>query len=149
VALVTDIRELRRKRTIGLVKPPTPEQPQPVLLPAVERESYEETLLARLIESNPALTTLIDTLDLELVRAVLPPGHARLWDLAGQSLQGGITYTRAEAIEKIRTNTSVTEERAEKGFSLMIESRAIEPAVDALTNTLHPDLFYLGGSTPF
>jgi hypothetical protein len=148
-SLVTDIRQLRKKRAIIPAESLSPAPPVPFLLPETNRDSPDAVSLARLIGMNPALSLLIETLDLELTRAELPPGHARLWDLAGQALTGGATYTRLEAIDRIRIKTNVSQERAEKGFDLMIESRAIEPTVDALTYTTHTDLFYLGGSTPF
>jgi hypothetical protein len=49
---------------------------------------------------------------------------------------------RQSIISAISTQTNVTRERAEKGFEMMVQKRAILP-------TLDPDLFYLHGSTPF
>lgn len=91
---------------------------------------------------NPAVMKLLERLDFEPVSVNLPPGHERLWQLAGEALAGWRTYTRAEAIERIRQQTNVTPERAERGFMMMVEARAIEQAPN-------PEHFYLGGTAPF
>ena len=147
--LVTNIRQLR-KRVPAIATEQTVEPEQiPVSFDRAERLSPLDVVLSRLEKINPALRELINTLDLEPVSVNLPPGHARLWELAGQSLEGNRTYTRAEAVDCISVRTSVTQDRAERGFTLMLESKAIEPTGDIPGGGYSTELFYLGGSTPY
>lgn len=148
-ALVTDIRQLRKRRVVATTQPVISPDQVPISFEPTERASPLEAVLSRLNVAYPVLKLLIDTLDLEPVAVSLPPEHARLWELAGKSLQGGIIYSRAETIAAISQRTAVTIERAERGFELMVDSHAIEPITDALTGQPHTDFFYLGGSTPF
>ena len=51
------------------------------------------------------------------------------------------SYTKEELIERIKEATNVNQERAEKGFNLILQAGAIEPTLG--------DRYYLTGSTPF
>ena len=114
-----------------------------------ERVDELTAVLRRMQRKNPYLDSLIDSLDLAPVELDQPAGNARLWELAGKALAPGRIYSRLDAIELIRTGTGVSQDRAELGFKLMLESKAIEQTVNAETAQLHPDRFYLGGSTPY
>ncbi len=65
----------------------------------------------------------------------------RLKKIAVKVIEPENAFTREEIVKKIMEKTGVNQERAEKGFSMMLESGAIEVAGSGK--------FFLGGSTPF
>jgi hypothetical protein len=62
--------------------------------------------------------------------------------LAQRVIEGENSYSREEIIERIKEATNVNQERAERGFNLILQAGAIE-------QTINPELYYLVGSTPF
>lgn len=61
--------------------------------------------------------------------------------LAQRVIEGENSYTKEEVIERIKEATNVNQERAERGFKLILQAGAIEPTPG--------DRYYLTGSTPF
>ncbi|GAB3719630.1 hypothetical protein GCM10027592_63200 [Spirosoma flavus] len=149
--LVTDIKQLRRRK----IAEPVAEVINPdidlieVSQVATPRLSAMDSALERMKLKNPALSRLISTLDLEPTGLETPPGYARVWELAGQALSTNTIYTRGQVIARIQNNTGISQDRAERGFAMMLESKAIESTIDAITGTYTNEQFYLGGSTPF
>jgi hypothetical protein len=62
--------------------------------------------------------------------------------IAQRVIEGENSYNREEIIAKIIEVTEVSQERAERGFNLILQAGAIE-------QTINPELYYLGGSVPF
>lgn len=155
-ALITDIKQLRKRRPVEPVvetgnngsAADVAEESVIEHLPT-DRLSLTESALSRMAAKNPALTLLVSTLDLELVGVNTAPGHARLWELAGKALGGNRTYSIDEVISRIQQSSMISRDRAEKGFAMMVESKAIESTIDWITGTYTKEQFYLGGSTPF
>ncbi len=67
---------------------------------------------------------------------------SKLIALAGKIIKGENSYSKEEIIARIKEATNVSQERAERGFLLMLQEGAI-------AQTINPELYYLGGSTPF
>jgi hypothetical protein len=66
----------------------------------------------------------------------------KLIALANKILEKERSYHLLEIIEKIKKAANVSQDRAEIGVIKMYDAGAIE-------ETLNPDYYYLGGSTPF
>jgi hypothetical protein len=66
----------------------------------------------------------------------------KLIALGNKILEKERSYHLLEIIEKIKKATNVSQDRAEIGVIKMYDAGAIE-------ETLNPDYYYLGGSTPF
>ena len=65
----------------------------------------------------------------------------KLIALAQRVIEGEDSYSKADIIARIKEATNVSQERAERGFNLILQAGAIE---------LTPgDRYYLTGSTPF
>ena len=140
------------------VKLPAPEvRVEPVTPIQAERPPTEEEITySKLVTVNPLLEKLVECLDLvsiktgERIRKVAYKPHPekpqqtdkpRLKALAEQVLQEGDNYSKDEVVERISKATNVSQERAERGFNLMLQTGAIE---------LTPgDRYYLTGSLPF
>lgn len=124
---------------------PTP--PAPDLPPTAEEIAY-----SKLIAINPLIERLVDSLDLvssttgkRIKKVNLQPEidiKPQLLTLAEWILEQSKSYTKEDIVKRIKEATNVNQERAERGFSLMIKAGAIE-------QTKKTDLYYLGGSTPF
>lgn len=99
------------------------------------------------IRSNGAFIGATEE-DIETVIATLlstqnkTDNRATVIALAQRVIAGERSYTKSQIIELIMEATKVNQDRAEIGYKLMIETGAIE-------QTLNPELYYLGGSTPF
>lgn len=65
----------------------------------------------------------------------------KLIALAQRVIEGENNYSREDIIERIKEATNVNQERAERGFNLILQAGAIEPTPG--------DRYYLTGSTPF
>ena len=65
----------------------------------------------------------------------------KLIALAQRVIEGENSYSREEIIARIKEATNVNQERAERGFKLMLRAGAFEPTLG--------DRYYLTGSTPF
>lgn len=159
--LSIDIAKLKRL-PLKEVKLPAPElRVAPAIL--VERPQTDEDIAySKLVAINPLIEELVERLHLvsektgerirkvELREEVLPPkskvkaqeiDKPKLIALAQKLIEGDNSYTRPEIIDRIKKVTQVSQERAERGFNLLLEAGAIEPTLG--------DRYYLTGSTPF
>ena len=163
--LSTDITKVKRL-SLKEVKLPAPElrdiEPTPPI--KVERPpTDEEIAYSKLVAINPLLEELVERLDLisittgERIRKVelredIKPhpepeikakeiDRPKLIALAQRVIEGENSYSREEIIERIKEATNVSQERAERGFNLILQAGAIEPTLG--------DRYYLTGSTPF
>jgi len=128
------------------VKLPAPEIKEPGK--AITRE---EATYSKLLAKYPLLEELVETLDLvslqtgERMRRVEvrdePVDSSRLIALASKILQTENSYSLEEVISRLQEATKVNQERAERGFKLMLQVGAIKPTVG--------ERYYLPGSTPF
>lgn len=141
--LTTDIRKERRL-SLKDVKLPAPER-KPI---NVETPSTaEERMYSKIVEKYPLFLEAVELLDLvspvtgKRVKIVdTKPSRETLIALAKRLIKGEAMHSKEEIIEAIKTGSKISQERAEKGFSLMLEAGAFEPIGDS---------YYLTGSTPF
>jgi len=162
--LSTDITKVKRL-SLREVKLQAPElRVEPITPILVERPpSDEEIAYSRLVAINPLLEELVERLDLvsqqtgerikkvELREDIKPHPEPevkaqeidkpKLIALAQTVIQRNYSYTKEEIVERIKQATNVSQERAEKGFNLILQAGAIE--------TTPGDSYYLTGSTPF
>ena len=163
--LSTDITKVKRL-SLKEVKLPAPElrdiEPTPPI--KVERPpTDEEIAYSKLVAINPLLEELVERLDLvsiktgERIRKVelredIKPhpepeikaqeiDKPKLIALAQRVIEGENNYSREEIVTRIKEATNVSQERAERGFNLILQAGAIEPTLG--------DRYYLAGSTPF
>ena len=140
--LSTDITKVKRLslREVKL-KPPTD----------------EEIAYSKLIAINPLIEELVDRFNLvsnttgerinkiELREDIKQPQQnidkPKLIALAQRVIEGGNNYSKAEIVARIKEATNVNQERAERGFNLILQAGAIEPT--------QGDSYYLTDSTPF
>jgi len=158
--LSTDISKVKRL-SLREVKLPAPElRVEPLTPILVERPpTNEEIAYSKLVVINPLLEELVDRLDLvsettgerikkvELREEYKPHPEIKEIDkpkliaLAQRVIEGEDSYSKADIIARIKEATNVSQERAERGFNLILQAGAIE---------LTPgDRYYLTGSTPF
>jgi len=162
--LSTDIAKVKRL-SLREVKLPTPERRvEPITPILVERPpTDEEIAYSKLVAINPLIEELVERLDLVSIntgerikkldlREDIKPhpepkvkaqeiDRPKLIALAQRVIEGENSYSREEIIERIKEATNVNQERAEKGFNLILQAGAIEPTLG--------DRYYLTGSTPF
>jgi hypothetical protein len=162
--LSTDIAKVKRL-SLREVKLPTPERRvEPITPILVERPpTDEEIAYSKLVAINPLIEELVERLDLvsittgerikkvELREDIKPHpepkvkaqeiDRPKLIALAQRVIEGENSYSREDIIERIKEATNVNQERAEKGFNLILQAGAIEPTLG--------DGYYLTGSTPF
>jgi hypothetical protein len=153
--LSTDIAKVRRLSLSG-VKLPTVELRVEPITPIEKPPSDEEIAYSKLIAINPLLEKLVNSLDLVSIKTgdrikkvglnedIKPPQEidkTKLIALAQRIIGGENSYTKEQTIERIKEATNVSQERAEKGFTLLLQARAIEPTLGGT--------YYLTGSTPF
>lgn len=156
--LSTDIKKVKRLSLRGVRLPAPKLKPPPPLL--VERPpTNEEIIYSKLVTVNPLIENLAERLDLvsittgERIKKVelrdeykpeIKPQEIdkpKLIALAQRVIEGEKSYSRDGIIERLREATNVSQERAERGFNLILQAGAIE---------LTPgDGYYLTGSTPF
>ncbi len=128
-----------------------------------------ERTYTRMIEKEPLLEKLIDTLDLatpetgerpRMVKREEYPKEAEirpqeapqpqikgrpgrtLREIALSILEPQNSYTREEVVNRIQEGTGVSQERAENGFNKMLEAGELEEVPDL-------GVYLLRGSTPF
>jgi len=65
----------------------------------------------------------------------------KLIALAQRVIEGENSYSKEDIVARIKEATNVNQERAERGFNLILQAGAIEPTPG--------DRYYLTGSTPF
>jgi hypothetical protein len=153
--LSTDITKVRRLSLSG-VKLPTVELRVEPITPIEKPPSDEEMAYSKLVAINPLLEKLVNSLDLVSIKTgdrikkvglnedIKPPQEidkTKLIALAQRIIGGENSYTKEQTIERIKEATNVSQERAEKGFTLFLQTRAIEPTLGGT--------YYLTGSTPF
>jgi hypothetical protein len=153
--LSTDIAKVRRLSLSG-VKLPTVELRVEPITPIEKPPSDEEMAYSKLVAINPLLEKLVNSLDLVSIKTgdrikkvglnedIKPPQEidkTKLIALAQRIIGGENSYTKEQTIERIKEATNVSQERAEKGFTLLLQARAIEPTLGGT--------YYLTGSTPF
>ena len=162
--LSTDITKVKRL-SLREVKLPAPEiRVEPITPILVERPPTDEDIAySRLVAINPLIEELVERLDLvsiktgerikkvELREDIKPHPEPeikaqeidkpKLIALAQRVIKGENSYTKEEIIERIKEATNVNQERAERGFNLILQAGAIEPTLG--------DRYYLTGSTPF
>jgi hypothetical protein len=158
----TDINKVKR---LSLKEVKLPERRvEPITPILVERPpSDEEIAYSRLVAINPLLEELVERLDLvsittgerikkvELREDIKPHPEPevkaqeidkpKLIALAQRVIEGENSYSKEDIIARIKEATNVSQERAERGFNLILQAGAIEPTLG--------DRYYLTGSTPF
>lgn len=163
--LSTDITKVKRLSLREVKLPTTERRVEPITPILVERPpTDEEIAYSRLVAINPLIEELVERLDLvsiktgERIRKVelreeyrphpepeikaQEIDRPKLITLAQRVIEGENSYTKEEIIERIKEATNVNQERAERGFNLILQAGAIE-------QTINPELYYLVGSTPF
>jgi hypothetical protein len=160
--LYTDITKVKRLSLRELKLPTTERRVEPITPILVDRPpTDEEIAYSKLVAINPLLEDLVELLDLvsiktgerikkvELREDIKPHPEPeikaqeidKLIALAQRVIEGGNSYSKEDIIARIKEATNVSQERAEKGFNLILQARAIEPTLG--------DSYYLTGSTPF
>ena len=163
--LNVDIAKVKRLSLREVKLPTTERKVEPITPILVERPpTDEEIVYSRLVAINPQrIEELVERLDLvsintgerikkvELREDIKPHPEPeikaqeidkpKLIALAHRVIEGDNSYSREDIIERIKEATNVNQERAEKGFTLILQAGAIEPTLG--------DRYYLTGSTPF
>ena len=157
--LSTDITKVKRL-SLTEVKLPIAQREEPTTPILVERPpTPEEIAYSSLIAERPIIEELVERLDLVSVAtgqrirkvklpedissppALKTPEIDKLITLAQRVIKGENSYSREEIIDQIIEATNVSQDRADKGFNLILQAGAIE---------LTPGgTYYLTGSTPF
>lgn len=159
--LSKDITKVKRL-SLREVKLPAPERRiEPI---TTERPpTDEEIAYSKLVAINPLIEELVERLDLvsiktgerikkvELREDIKPHPEPeikaqeidkpKLIALAQRVIEGENSYSKEEIVARIKEATNVNQERAERGFYLILQAGAIEPTLG--------DNYYLTGSTPF
>lgn len=161
--LSNDITKVKRL-SLREVALPSPERRVKPINPILVKKppTDEEIAYSSLVAINPLIEELVERLNLvssatgERIKKVeIPEGYkaplpapevkpqevGKLIALAQRIIDGEDSYTKEELIERIKGATKVNQERAEKGFNLILQAGAIE-----LTQG---ERYYLTGSTPF
>lgn len=146
-----DISKVRRLSLRDVKLPATEVRVDTPTLRIDRPPTEEEITYSKLIDSNPLIEKLVDRLKLvsnttgERIRKVDLPAQdinkPQLIALAKRFIEKDNSYTKEEVIERIKEATKVTQDRAEKGFNLILQAGAIE-----LTQG---ERYYLTGSNPF
>lgn len=163
--LSTDIAKVKRL-SIREVKLPAPEVNEPERKPIQPERppTDEEIAYSKLVAINPLIEELVERLKLVSIKTgdrirkvevredykphpkaeikAEPVDNSKLIALAGKVIKGEESYSKEDIVARIKEATNVSQERAERGFTLMLQAGAIE-------QTINPELYYLGGSTPF
>ena len=138
-------------------------------LKEVEKPTEEELIYSIFLAINPLIGELVERLDLvdentkqrlkrvDLGEDITLPTDINLEEvnidslslLAQRVIKGEDSYSKEDIVNKILHYPApqerphrVAKDRAERCFRLMLDTGVIE-------QTLNPDLYYLGGSTPF
>lgn len=162
--LSTDITKVKRL-SVKDIKLPAPGEDKETVKPIqVEGPpTDEEIIYSKLVDKNSTLENLVDKFSLvssitgeQIKRVEITEGFkphpapeektkansTKLKDIAKKLLEEGNSYSREEIIEGIIKDTKVSQERAERGFNLMLQTGAIKKATNL-------EVYYLKGSTPF
>ena len=162
--LSTDIAKVKRISLREVKLPTTERKVEPITPILVERPpTDEEIAYSKLVAINPLMEELVERLDLvsittgerikkvELREDIKPHPEPeikakeidkpKLIALTHRVIEGENNYSREDIIERIKEATNVNQERADRGFNLILQAGAIEPTLG--------DRYYLTGSTPF
>ena len=162
--LNVDIAKVKRLSLREVKLPTTERRVEPITPILVERPpTDEEIAYSKLVAINPLIEELVERLDLvsittgerikkvELREDIKPHpepeikaqeiDRPKLIALAQKVIEGENSYSREEIIERIKEATNVNQERADRGFNLILQAGAIDPTPG--------DRYYLTGSTPF
>jgi len=161
--LSTDITKVKRLSLKDVKLPDREEKTEAPPILVDPDPTDEEIIYSRLVDVNPQVEELVNRLNLvscktgepikkiELKEDIKAPSDTviksqeidkdRLIKLAERIIEGQNTYTREEIVDKIKEATNVSQERAERGFNLILDAGAIEPTQGGR--------YYLTGSTPF
>ena len=163
--LSTDIAKVKRLSLREVKLPTTERRVEPITPILVERPPIDEEIAySSLVAINPLIEELVERFDLvsittgerikkvELREDIKPHPEPeikaqeidkpKLIALAQRVIEGENNYSREEIVTRIKEATNVSQERAERGFNLILQAGAIE-------QTINPELYYLVGSTPF
>jgi len=160
--LSIDITKVKRISLREVKLPATERRVEPINPTLVERPlSDEEIAYSKLVAINPLIEELVERLYLvsiktgERIKKVelredikTPPeikaqeiDKPKLIALAQEIIEGDNSYSKEDIVARIKEATNVKQERAERGFNLILQAGAIE--------TTPGDRYYLTGSTPF
>ena len=151
--LTTDLSKVKKLSLKGVRLPIKDKEPEPTNYPP----SPEEISYSKLVAVNPLIEELVDIFDLvsnntgERIKRVdtanLKPevkqeiDKPKLIALAQRLLKVETNYSREEIVDRIKEATNVNQERAERGFNLILQAGAIEIIIGGR--------YCLTGSTPF
>jgi hypothetical protein len=162
--LSIDITKVKRLSLREVKLPTTERRVEPITPILVERPpTDEEIVYSKLVAINPLIEELVERLQLvsintgkrikkvELREDIKPHPEPeiktqeidkpKLIALAQRVIEGENSYSKEDIIARIKEATNVGQERAERGFTLILQAGAIEPILG--------DRYYLTGSTPF
>jgi len=154
--LSTDIAKVKRLSLREVKLPTTERRVEPITPILVERHpTDEEIAYSKLVAINPLIEELVERLDLVSITSLkdnIKPhpepeikakeiDKPKLIAFAQRVIEGEKNYSREDIIERIKEATKVNQERAERGFNLILQAGAIEQTLG--------DRYYLTGSTPF
>ena len=154
--LSTDIRKVGRL-SLKDIELPVPESRE--LKPNTKAKEVEDPLTGeeldytQIVRENRLIKELVDRLELVSVRTKRPLrvdpqdkkepiNTTKLIALAERLLKGETTYSKEEIITKLQEATKVGRDRAEVGFTKMLDSGAIDGIIGG-------ERYYLSTSTPF
>jgi len=160
--LSTDISKVKRL-SLREVKLPAPElRVEPITPIIVERPpTDEEIAYSKLVAINPLIEELVERLDLVSIKTgerikkvelreeykphpepeIKEIDKPKLIALAQRVIEREDSYSKADIIARIKEATNVSQERAERGFNLILQAGAVEFTPGGR--------YYLTGSTPF
>jgi len=119
------------------IKEPITSSPEIQKPPTQEQIAY-----SKLLAVNPALEEMVRSLDLETFRGEKVGGDSsKLTAIAKKLIKPEESFTQEQIVARLQEQTQVSQERAERGFFLMVEAGVLEQTLTGL--------YYLGGSTPF
>lgn len=129
-------------RSIDLPAPP----PEALIDRQPTKEEIDYSVIVEkfpIVEKLVRRLGLVSTLTNEPIKRVIVPADyesKKIKEVAQRVADPERSYSREEILERIKQETKVDQERAERGLALMIEAGAIEQS---------SGLYYLSGSTPF
>lgn len=147
-----DLSKVRRPSLKG-IRLPEPKPRPPVIygeLPTWEEEDYSEIQRAysKLLDKNPVIGDLVEAMDLvspttgERIKvAETEKEPPQLKDIARGIMEERNNYSKEEIIARLQERTGGDEQRAEKGFNLLLGAGTIERTSGGR--------YCLTGSTPF
>jgi len=147
-----DLKKVKRPSFKG-IRLPDPKPRPPVIygeLPTWEEEDYSEIQRAysKLLNKNPVIGDLVEALDLvspitgeRLKVAPEAKEPPQLKDIAREIMEERNNYSKEEIITRLKAKTGGDEQRAEKGFNLLLGAGTIERTSGGR--------YCLTGSTPF